>query len=315
MAVAVATAAPCAWCGASRPLRPAPPERLSPSDAAPLRHIDMRTLPSVSSQDLAAGRTPALPDPAELARHRGALEVVERVHEALQQRLAGGEPAPIDLTALRDTERRLLNQLLGEGEVAAQVVAAGVGETGLQAQESVFAGVWRVLHLQTTPHGAELRRDTVEVGAVPGGLLEAAREDARSMPAPPTARTAGTTNAPSVLQELRDKVRTWRPGDAPHVVNLSLLPLTPDDLACMDAELGVGRVVVLSRGYGSCRIVNTRLPRTWRVTYFNASDLVVLDTLEVATMPDAACAAAQDLEDSAERVREVLAWVRESCPT
>lgn len=263
-------------------------------------------------KDLLLHRSRSLPDAAALRRRHGALEVLERVHESLQKRLAGGEPAPIDITALADADRGLVNQLLGEGEVSAQVVSRGVGDAGLQAQEAVFAGVWRVLLLQTTPRGPEVRRDTIEVGAVPHGLLDAARLDTLSMPAPAVAPPPGTTNALAVLEELRDKARVWRTGDAPQVVNLTLLPLAPGDQAFLDAQLGAGRVVVLSRGYGNCRIVNTRLPRTWRVTYFNAADLVVLDTLEVATMPEVACAAVQDLEDSAERVREVLAWVRES---
>ena len=88
-----------------------------------------------------------------------------------------------------------------------------------------------------------------------------------------------------------------------------------DSLKALQAEnaatFGSGRVVVLSRGYGNCRIASTRLPRIWRVTYFNSTDLVILDTLEVSLVPEVACAAAEDLEDSAERLAEVLDWVQQ----
>ena len=82
--------------------------------------------------------------------------------------------------------------------------------------------------------------------------------------------------------------------------------------ALHDAQIGAGRVLILSRGYGNCRIVDTRLLNTWRVTYFNSSDIIILDTLEVCRVPDVACAAAEDLEDSAERLAEVLQWVQAS---
>ena len=56
-------------------------------------------------------------------------------------------------------DRALVNQVLGEGEVAARCRPT---RRPLQAQESVFAGLWRVLHLRR--HAA---RPTLEVGAVP----------------------------------------------------------------------------------------------------------------------------------------------------
>jgi len=96
------------------------------------------------------------------------------------------------------------------------------------------------------------------------------------------------------------------------VVNPTLLQLAPGDSVYLDAQLAAGRVPVLLRGYGSCRIVSARLPRTWRVTYFNSQALIILDTLEVGRVPELARAAPEDLEDSAERLREVLEWVEQS---
>jgi hydrogenase-1 operon protein HyaF len=119
-------------------------------------------------------------------------------------------------------------------------------------------------------------------------------------------------NAPVVLEELRDRSRRWRPGQPAQVVNLTLLPLSAGDAMHLDAQLGAGRVVILSRGYAQCRVVSTRLPRTWRVTYFNSGERVILDTLEVGLVPEVACATTQDLEDSAERLDELLAWLEAS---
>jgi hydrogenase-1 operon protein HyaF len=157
-----------------------------------------------------------------------------------------------------------------------------------------------------------LVHDTIEVGPVPAVLLRAAQVDAATAPSPSVVKPADTMNAPSILEELVDRSRRWQPGVEPHVINLTLLPLTPGDSLYLESQLAAGRVLILSRGYGNCRIVNTRLPHTWRVTYFNSQDLIILDTLEVAAVPEVACAAPEDLADSAERLAEVLEWVEQA---
>ena len=105
--------------------------------------------------------------------------------------------------------------------------------------------------------------------------------------------------------ELEDKSAT-HDGDAPHVVNLTLLPHTEEDLAWLDTALGLGSVDILSRGYGNCRVTATALHNVWRVQFFNSMDTLILDTFEVTPLPEVALAAPEDLTDSAERVAEVL---------
>ncbi|MBL8343919.1 MAG: hydrogenase expression/formation protein [Rubrivivax sp.] len=284
-------------------------------------------------QGMSTYRAPQLPEPEALAAHPGSVRALQQVLDALHALVAGGTAAVptrvVELDTLDTEDRRLLNQVLGEGEVAAQVLgtpgvaqvapaapqaapnpAAPKTDARVRVQESVFAGVWRVLHLG--PAG-EVVRDRLEVGALPQPLLDAAVDDgvrparARTADEPPP---ADVMNAPSLLAELDEQRRQWKPGDAPHVVNLTLLPLTDGDSQHLTREVGEGRVVILSRGYGNCRITSTRLPRTWRVTYFNSTDRIILDTLEISRVPEVACASLEDLEDSAERVAEVLHWVQ-----
>jgi hydrogenase-1 operon protein HyaF len=95
----------------------------------------------------------------------------------------------------------------------------------------------------------------------------------------------------------------------PHIINLSLLPFGPEDAAWLDQCLGRGRVTLLSRGYGNCRITATGVARVWWVQYFNSQDALILNTLEITDVPEVARAAAEDLEDSAERLSEVLEWI------
>ena len=85
--------------------------------------------------------------------------------------------------------------------------------------------------------------------------------------------------------------------------------MAPQDIGWLDTVLGTGRVLILSRGYGNCRITNARRPHTWRVVYYNSQDTVILNTVEVCEMPDVACAAREDLADSFERLGEVLQWL------
>ena len=82
--------------------------------------------------------------------------------------MAGSAVAPIDITALP--------RLTAPSSTRCWARARwppGAGPDGLQAQESVFAGLWRVLHLR----GGQVLRDTLEVGAVPQGVIDAAAAD------------------------------------------------------------------------------------------------------------------------------------------
>ena len=107
-----------------------------------------------------------------------------------------------------------------------------------------------------------------------------------------------------------DKSRSRLAGDIAHVINLSLLPHTPEDLLWLDEALGLGAVTVLSRGYGNCRVTATAQAHVWKVQFFNSMDTLILDTFEVTEMPEVALAADEDLRDSATRIRDVIEAIR-----
>lgn len=286
--------------------------------AGPGAHTEDETLDYLHMpQGMSTFLAPPLPEPEELAGHDGAVAVLQQVLTAAQAVLQGDAVAPIAVQGLDAANLKLLNQLLGEGEVSAQVLTQPGDPRALQpgeaaprvrvsVQESVFAGIWRVL--TTADDGAVT--DSIEVASIPAVLKLAARDDVPLAPAklspPPHVQ-----NAPMVLVELADHRHRWRAGDTAQVVNLTLLPLTVEDITFMDAQLGTGRVLILSRGYGNCRITNCCVANTWRVVYYNSQDTVILNSVEVTDMPDVACAAHEDLVDSTERLAEVLAWVRQ----
>lgn len=255
-------------------------------------------------QGMSTYQPPRLPEPDALDGHGAAIAVLDQVLAVLQAAIRGESVAPVDLSGLGAADREIVNQALGEGEVGAQV-ADGQGSALVQVQESVFAGVWRVI--ERLPDGG--LQDRIEVGAIPEVLKTCARQDGASGHRPAARLPEGVMNAPTLLQELHDQRQQWRVGQSAHLVNLSLLPLSPADMACLEEQLGTGRVVILSRGYGNCRISSTRVPNTWRVVYYNSQDAMILNSIEVVDMPEVACAAPEDLVDSEQRLREVMAWV------
>lgn len=280
---------------------PIPVVALGPGTQTEDETLDYIAMP----KDMDTWRPPVLPEPEALAsrpKARAALGCVLALLDRAAQGEAGGQVSLLDLPA---ADLQLVNQLLGEGEASALVRAEG-STLEVRVQESVFAGVWRVMSF----HAGVRVDDVVEVGPIPALLLAAADEDAESVyqpwraPLPPNVQ-----NAPLLVEELRDQIARWQPGSPPHVVNLSLLPVTPEDIAFLDHQLGTGRVLMLSRGYGNCRITNTRHPNCWRVVYYNSMDSVILNTVEVVDMPEVAVAAPEDLRDSHTRLADVLAYL------
>lgn len=245
-------------------------------------------------------RAPLLPEAEELGNVDDALALLDAVACAL----AAGATAAFPAAALSPEGGRFLDQVLGEGEVSIRVEAAADGEE-IRIQEAVLAGVWRVRRQDAA---GIVRADSVEVGALPACARphwSPARLNATCEASPEL------QNAPAVLRELALRLEAYTPGAAAEVVNLTLLPLTDADLALLGSRLGVGPVTVLSRGYGNCRIGSTALPNCWWIKYYNSQDALILNTIEVVDVPAVALAAPEDLADSAERLREILALYRD----
>lgn len=257
-------------------------------------------------QGMGTYKPPVLPEPEDIAARVGAHQALRAALVELQAVCEGSDNRSVDLNHLSEADRTLINQVLGEGEVSAIVKASAEADLELVIQESVFAGVWRVIQSV----GGVVVSDFLELGAVPEILgITAAADVWDEVPRWKGELPPNVQNAPALLAEIEDQWRTWKVGQPPHVVNLTLLPMSDEDIGFLDHHLGTGRVLVLSRGYGNCRITNTCTPHCWRVVYYNSQDVVILNTVEVTTIPEVAIAAQEDLEDSYARLKEVLEWV------
>lgn len=243
-------------------------------------------LPEDASPDLvaeAAGIIAGFADRAEAAGFAGGIE--------------------LDLLALGAPIREVINQSMGFGEVSAFTTAP----EHWRVQETAFAGLWRVLKVTDAGHFAV---DRLETGPIPPVLVEAMQATALPDLSPPN-YPAGTMNAPALVEEIRQQAAIWKAGDPPHVVNLTLLPVSEADLDTLYGWLGHREVSILSRGYGNCRITSTRLRNVWWVQYFNSMDNLILNSIEIVGMPEVALASDEDFTDSVARLREYLDMMAE----
>jgi hydrogenase-1 operon protein HyaF len=247
----------------------------------------------------------ALPEPEEVRDRTEARRVLALVLKATRDWRPGRPPIAIDLAGLPVSDLGLVDQILGEGEVSARVEG---GSCTCSIQESVLAGVWRVR--ESDGVGRPLA-DRIEVGDLPAPVSAAAALGlARPVDLPPA--TPGLMNGPGLLAEIESALELRRlagEGAADHSINLSLLPFSPEDGAWLDACLGRGPTTILSRGYGNCRIAATALRGLWWVQYFNSQDVLILNSIEATEVPLVARAAAEDLQDSAVRLADILGWL------
>jgi hydrogenase-1 operon protein HyaF len=237
--------------------------------------------------------TPRLPvdfEPGPLLRAR-----LEQLRQAMASAAAGGDSQTLDMVELDADSRQSLLEMLGEGEVSGSVTLDGVQYA---ITESVLPGVW---HL----NGSD-GNEYLEVGAVPSVITRAAAS-LRSAPLPLPAAGPGVMNGLALLAEINEHAAAWHPGiEHNRVLNFTLLPTSEADQQLLIDVLGRAELVLDSGGFGNCRVMATTVRHVWAVQYVNGMGKTIMDTIEIGRIPDAALAARQDLEDSAERLAQIL---------
>lgn len=224
-------------------------------------------------------------------------QVLAEVQSLLEQHPVANKI--VELGQLNKESHESINEVLGEGEVS--IVINDVQT--IKIQESILAGLWRVL---VQDKNGVLINDYVEVGEIPqvvtdltfsglGIQATIARQE----------YDEGVNNALPLIAELNDYIVDADKNKQSHVINLTLLPQSDADLSYLRRCLGEGKVTILSRGYGNCRVTSTATRNVWWVQYFNSQDSIILNTLEVTPIPSVVCASHEDLEDSAQRLNEI----------
>jgi len=233
-----------------------------------------------------------------IARCPIAAKILPEIAAALKTQKADHVGQLFDLTELSAEEKELIGQVLGEGEVSG-VVSLTDGVIA-QVQESVMPGLWRV---RFTDHSDAEVADYLEVASIPGVVVKAAALSAETIQwgeAPD-----GAMNVMPVLAEISERMVSHKPGDPTHTISFTLLPMSEVDMEFLQQTLGDGPVRLLSRGYGTCRVLSTGARNVWSVQFFNSMETIILDTLEIGDVPSAARAADEDFQDSAQRLKEI----------
>lgn len=262
------------------------------SDGQNLSYIDM---PS----DMATFQRPQVPEPDAVAHLVGAKDAMDWLRRALAGYGTTDEPLMANLSGLDDESRELVNQILGEGEVSLTYHSTARART----QESVLAGVWRTFYLDQEDRAVV---DLLEVADVPH-IVRIPDPNQRPVDTSREGAPDDVMNALPILVELASQCERYASDGTPHVINLTLLPLSEADVEFLDQRLGRGPVDVLSHGYGKCQIISTRVANVWWVRYYNSMGTPILNTLEVIDVPQVLRAADEDLQDSATRLEEIIA--------
>lgn len=257
--------------------------------------LEYMTMPT----NMSTFETPILPEPDEVGDISGAIAFLEDIKEALEDYPKSQQAQIFSLDKLNANEVSLINQILAVGEVSATIA----GPSEIEIQESVMAGLWRVHHLNTA---GNLDKDYLEIANIPTAIKQLSFQAASNEVDIDVEGIPDLINSPSLLVEINDRVKSYSSSDPTHVINLSLLPLSPADLNLLGQRMGVGPVTILSRGYGNCRIGSTAKNNVWWIKYYNSDDSLILNTIEVVEVPEVAVAAHEDIEDSAHRLEEII---------
>ena len=233
-----------------------------------------------------------------IARCPRAAALLPRLAEALALQKSSEPGRLFDITDYDGDDLELIGQVLGKGEVSG-VAALPEGVTA-EIQEATVAGLWRVRFFDAARRAAA---DYLEIATIPEIVRRAAGLGAERLVfgAPPP----GVMNVMPLLAEIQERMNRRSMDQPAHVINFSLLPMNEVDMTFLQQTLGEGSAQLLSRGYGACKVTATGARHVWSVQFFNASDAIILDTLEIGDVPAAACAAEEDFRDSAERLREI----------
>lgn len=257
--------------------------------------LDIMAMPN----EMSTFSMPNLPEPEEIAERTEAKMTLEKVLASMASYRLDSPSQVFDLGDLDSNNREIVDQVLGEGEVSVVIKS----DEYVHIQESAMAGIWRV---QTLNADNQLLQDSLEIAAIPSVVYTETFDEMPDQLVLPDQLPQGVLNAPPLFAEINDKISQYRPDSMSHVINLTLLPQTEEDLQFLQTCLGGGRVTILSRGYGNCRISSTATKNVWWVQYFNSQDTIILNTIEITRVPEVACASQEDINDSKQRLGEIL---------
>lgn len=118
--------------------------------------------------------------------------------------------------------------------------------------------------------------------------------------------SGGAGNARAVLREVESRLQRLVEKGEENSIDLTSLPLTPEDYDLLEDTLGEGEVAAEVNSLGLTRIHETGIPGVWWVTHYNDEDEVMTEFIEVTHCPDILFTPEDDAKDGLEALRARL---------
>lgn len=111
----------------------------------------------------------------------------------------------------------------------------------------------------------------------------------------------------SLLEEIAGLLDTFSRSGLPSAIDLTSLPITPEDNAALDEALGRGNVEAVVAAGGMSEVIETSFSGVWRVRHFDKAEKLKADRLEITAVPEILLAHSDDIAAAARRLRDSLA--------
>ena len=113
-------------------------------------------------------------------------------------------------------------------------------------------------------------------------------------------------NAWPLMLEISDMVQQLLETGETAAIDLSALPLTPEDKAWLKARLGRGQISVSLEAEGLSTLDETACPGVWWVTHRDPQERVQSEFIEVTTAPDLIQAHPDDIKTGHEYLKGIV---------
>ena len=111
-----------------------------------------------------------------------------------------------------------------------------------------------------------------------------------------------TGNVLPLLHELRHALNEFAATGTEHTIDLTSLPMTPQEDQQLERLLGTGEVRAQLDALGTSDITETAIPGVWRVTHYNGDRVVVGRFLEITDCPAILKSQREDLPAAIEQL-------------
>jgi hydrogenase-1 operon protein HyaF len=113
-------------------------------------------------------------------------------------------------------------------------------------------------------------------------------------------------NGRAVLREIHRMLEILVTNNEVNSIDLSSLPLSPEDRQLLEETLGEGEVTAEVNSLGPTRVLETGIPGVWWVRHYNADGEVMAEFIEVTDCPEILLTPQEDMKDGLEALHALL---------